>query len=187
MTRNEPGRGQGTRSPTSSSWSSRPAPPTNPLVERLAEEMAQRWQKGEQPLTEEYLALYPELGNQPTAAVELIYEELCLRQEAGQEVNAAEVLRRFPHWRQQLQVVLDCHQLLGAEPGAPRFPAVEEALGDFRLLAELGRGGQGRVFLARQISLADRLVVLKLIPRGSREHLSLARLAIRHQRRHVAG
>ena len=65
----------------------------------------------------------------------------------------------------------------GACPGAPPpSRTVGEVLGGFRLLAELGRGASGRIFLASQPSLADRPVVLKVTPRGQEEHLSLARL-----------
>ena len=56
------------------------------------------------------------------------------------------------------------------------FPRVGRLLAGFRLLAELGRGAAGRVFLAAQPSLGDRPVVLKVTPRGREEHLSLARL-----------
>jgi serine/threonine protein kinase/Tfp pilus assembly protein PilF len=63
---------------------------------------------------------------------------------------------------------------------APQFPTIGETLGDFRLLAELGRGAQGRVFLAAQLSLADRPVVLKLSPCTGGEHLALARLQHTH-------
>src|SRR5205814_3377830 len=45
---------------------------------------------------------------------------------------------------------------------------------------ELGRGALGRVFLASQLSLGDRPVVLKLTPGEAREHLSLARLQHTH-------
>src|SRR5262249_12782777 len=45
---------------------------------------------------------------------------------------------------------------------------------------ELGRGRQGRVFLATQPALADRPVILKLTPRDDREHSSLARLQHTH-------
>jgi serine/threonine protein kinase/tetratricopeptide (TPR) repeat protein len=149
------------------------------LVERLVEEMARRWERGERPLTEEYLARYPELRARPEAAAELIYEEVCLRQRFAAGADATDVLGRFPQWRHQLRMLLDCHHLL--ESGAaPPFPAAGETLGDFQLLAELGRGAQGRVFLATQPSLAGRPVVLKLVPRGSGEHLSLARLQHTH-------
>ena len=39
------------------------------------------------------------------AAVRLIYEEVCQRQELGQEVPAAELHARFPHWRRELDLL----------------------------------------------------------------------------------
>ena len=65
-------------------------------------------------------------------------------------------------------------------PMPPHFPAVGETVGDFRLLASLGRGVRGAVFLADQPSLANRHVVLKITPRDGREHLSLAQLRHPH-------
>src|SRR5260370_1133801 len=63
---------------------------------------------------------------------------------------------------------------------APTFPDVGELLGEFRLLAELGRGGRGRVFVASQSSLADRALVLKVTPCDGQEQLALARLQHTH-------
>jgi tetratricopeptide (TPR) repeat protein len=146
------------------------------LAERLAEDMARRWREGERPRAEDYLALHPELGGRPEAALELIYEEISLRQESGEEAAATDLVRRFPQWRRQVQALLECHHLLAQRTGPPLFPSAEEVLGDFCLLAELGRGAHGRVFLATQPALADRPVVLKLGPRCGGEHLSLARL-----------
>jgi serine/threonine protein kinase/tetratricopeptide (TPR) repeat protein len=146
------------------------------LAERLAEEMAARWRRGERPLAEEYLTRHPELRAEPEAAIDLIHEEICLREEHGLPAPSPEILRRFPQWRSELEILLGCHRLLEAVPGAPTFPAVGETLGDFRLLAELGRGARGRVFLAVQAPLADRPVVLKVTPCGGGEHLTLARL-----------
>jgi serine/threonine protein kinase/tetratricopeptide (TPR) repeat protein len=62
----------------------------------------------------------------------------------------------------------------------PIFPEAGDSFGDFQLLAELGRGGQGCVFLATQRFLADRPVVLKISACDGGEHLSLARLQHTH-------
>src|SRR5262245_23038733 len=139
------------------------APGPDTLAERLTEDMRQRWGAGERPRTEDYLARCPELRDYPEAVAELIYEEVCLRKEHGETGVSSEVLRRFPQWADPLRILLDCHRALEIDRG-PAFPEPGERLGDFHLLAELGRGSQARVFLATQPTLADRPVVLKLIP-----------------------
>jgi serine/threonine protein kinase/Flp pilus assembly protein TadD len=150
------------------------------VVERLAAEMAAAWRRGERPPAEIFLDRHPELRDHPEEAVRLVYEEVCLRQEGGQEVAADELLRRFPRWADELAVLLDCHRLMQSCLAPPAFPEVGAALGDFQLQAELGRGGHGRVYLAAQTGLADRPVVLKVTPRRANEHLSLARLQHTH-------
>lgn len=62
----------------------------------------------------------------------------------------------------------------------PPFPSVGDTVGEYRLLAALGRGVRGAVFLADQPSLANRPVVLKITARDGREHLSLAQLRHPH-------
>jgi serine/threonine protein kinase/Tfp pilus assembly protein PilF len=150
------------------------------VVAQVILEMRQRWQQGECPPAELILAQYPVLALQPETAIDLIYEEVCLRQDAGLIVDEADVLRRFPQWRTQLEVLLRCDRILTARSVGPSFPAVGDTVGDFRLVAELGRGTHGRVFLATQPSLGDRPVVLKVTPRDGSEHLSLARLQHTH-------
>src|SRR5262245_41542385 len=151
------------------------------LAARLAEEMVAAWQDGRCPPAEAFLARHPELAAAPDAAVRLIYEELCLREERGEEIDAAHVLARFPQWRTQLEVLLDCNSLLQrAEAGAAAFPEVGETFEGLRLGRELGRGAQGRVFLAADQGLGGRPVVLKVTSCDGNEHLSLARLQHTH-------
>ncbi len=170
------------------------------LVAKLAGEMASRWRTGESPLAEEFLSRHPELWNQPNDALRLIYEEICLRQERGQDKASMEVTQRFPQWQQRLEDIL-CHPVgaMLSPPGRPGdvgalagggesmpppwrsvFTAAGDFLGGFRLLEELGHGIRGRVFLAAEPALADRPVVLKITPCDGREHLSLARLQHTH-------
>jgi eukaryotic-like serine/threonine-protein kinase len=147
---------------------------------RLVEEFTAAWARGERPPAEVFLDRHSGLTTQPDAAIRLIYEEICLRQGEGQEVSLSELVRRFPQWQTELEVVLDCDRLLGAVPGPPTFPEAGQTLGDFLLLAELGRGARGRCFLAAQPSLSYRQVVLKVTSDDHVEHLSLARLQHTH-------
>jgi eukaryotic-like serine/threonine-protein kinase len=150
------------------------------LVDRLVAEMTAAWRQGDRRSVESYLDRHPEVRDHPEEAIRLVYEEVCLRQEFGPEVAADELARRFPQWADELAVLLDCHRLMQTRQSPPAFPGVGESLGDFRIVAELGRGGHGRVFLASQPALADRPVVLKVTPSRAREHLSLARLQHTH-------
>src|SRR5262245_5412113 len=141
------------------------------LAGKLADEMAAAWRRGERPPVEQYLDRLPELWQNRDAAFRVICEEVCLRYEFGLPADPRDFLRRFPQWHTELLTFLDCHRLLQGD----RSNATE-ALKDFELLAELGKGAQGQVYLAKQRSLGDRPVVLKISPCHGREHLSLARL-----------
>ena len=146
-------------------------------VDSLVEAMAEDWKRGVRTTAEEVMAGNPGLDDE--AAIRLIYEETCLRRESGQEVATSEVVRRFPRGRAELEILLRCDRLM--RPPVPiAFPEVGDRLGDFDLLGELGRGASGRTFLASQPALADRPVVLKLMPGHLDEHLSLAGLQHTH-------
>jgi serine/threonine protein kinase/Tfp pilus assembly protein PilF len=155
----------------------------DPILEeatRLADALAANWRRGLCCRAEEVLAEHPALLDHPRAAVRLIYEEVLQRQERGQELSLTELCSRFPQWEEELAVVLDFHRVLGLVSRCPRYPEVGEALGEFHILAELGRGGMGRVYLAKQDFLAGRFTIVKVTPGGNQEHLKLARLQHTH-------
>lgn len=146
-------------------------------LDQQIEAMAAAWERGQPMPAEDILRRYPALADQ--AAVRLVYEEVCLRRESGETVPTLEIMARFPQLKADLERLLQCDRLMRPRESA-QFPEAGETLGDFDLLAELGRGTSGRTFLAAQPSLADRPVVLKVTRRELREHLSLARLQHTH-------
>jgi tetratricopeptide (TPR) repeat protein len=149
-------------------------------IDQLVIEMAAAWSGGQRPLAEEYLNRCPELWQQTDLALRLVYEEICLRKELGEPDADTLVAARFPQWSQSLRRLIECHRLLESAPRRAVSVGVGEAVGGFRLLAELGRGAVGGVYLAEQSALSDRPVVLKITPLVGQEHLLLARLQHTH-------
>ena len=166
----EPGGGS-----TTHEWGQRHG---NGVLTRQVAAMAAAWGRGETMTAADVLARFPELDTE--SAIQLIYEEVCLRRESGQQVDTAEVVQRYPRWEEELRALFDCDRLIGNAGTAATFPDLGEILGPFRLLAELGRGACGRTFLAADPGLADRLVVVKVTPAEHEEHLALARLRHTH-------
>ena len=86
--------------------------------------MASAWARGECITAQELLARHSEIDDE--AAIRLIYEEVCLRRESGQDVATTEVLNRFPRWKDDLEILLGCDRVLRPFlPGVPvsRAPA----------------------------------------------------------------
>ncbi|MEX2114940.1 MAG: protein kinase [Pirellulales bacterium] len=146
----------------------------------VLQEMARDWEAGDRTGAEAWLQRYPHLAEHAEAAVRIVYEEVCLREERGETVDSAEMQRRFPQWAEALRMLLDCHQFVQEELPSPSFPSEGERLGELQLVRRLGSGALGQVFLATQSSLSDRPLVVKLTPRTGDEHLSLARLQHTH-------
>lgn len=87
----------------------------------------------------------------------------------GIAVDRARWLGEHPEHAERLAECLDAAELFGAaESGGfdlPADPVLPESIGDFQILRELGRGGMGVVYEAREKSL-DRIVALKVMRFG---------------------
>ncbi len=96
------------------------------LLNRLADEFAERYRRGERPSLQEYVDRYPDLADE-------IREYFAALAEVEQvKENRREVEEPPPH--------------------GPLPPL--ERLGDCRIIREIGHGGMGVVYEAEQVSLA---------------------------------
>src|SRR5262249_30136991 len=123
---------------------------------------------------ESYLERYPELAGNDAALVGLIAAEFELRRRGAPDVNVDEYLRRFPRLGPELSALLPHVSAVEDEkrespptrPDARRTSqAAPPRTADYEILGELGRGGMGVLFKARQVSL-NRIVALKMISSG---------------------
>lgn len=160
-----------------------PTPPTNQAV---LDDFTDRWERGEIPSSEAYLALLGPVA--PRLAVEVVYREYCLAERDGRPQNETEFLARFPQYRESLQTLLAMHrhctlsEVQGwIEPDEDSILPVEgDEIGPYILRRELGRGAFARVFLAEQADLEFRQVVVKLATRLTREPWLMARVRHAH-------
>lgn len=139
-----------------------------------------RWQAGEWDSADDVLQAYPELGQNKASLLEVAYEEYVRASERGQKIDVARLCDRFRVCRTSLWRRIEVDRLLGQQPGLRRLPedrpAKNERFLDYLLLDKLGEGAMGRVFLAEEVNVSGRHVVLKITAVQTCEADVLARL-----------
>jgi WD40 repeat protein/tetratricopeptide (TPR) repeat protein len=115
------------------------------LLDRLAEEFADRYRRGERPSLSEYIERYPHLAD--------------------------DIRGFFPALVRVEQVEEICQE--GHETAAEPLPVSQ--VGDYRIIREIGHGGMGVVYEAEQISLGRRVALKVLPWQVAKDRTTLER------------
>jgi tRNA A-37 threonylcarbamoyl transferase component Bud32/tetratricopeptide (TPR) repeat protein len=180
----------------------------------IFDEQRARWQAGERPTIAQFLERHPDLREDAEAILDLIYHEFVIRRSIGESPDPADYLRRFPAWSEALirqfavddamrttarddvgagdsgALTVDCSDPSsgGAFPPGTVAPRLIDG---YDILDELGRGGMGIVYKARERRL-NRLVAIKTIsesafasPAQRRRFLAEAEVIARLRHPHI--
>jgi eukaryotic-like serine/threonine-protein kinase len=159
--------------------------PLDPAFERAARVISdakKRWRNGTKPDTNAVIAEHPDLLRYRSVVLDLAAEEYRYREESGESMSEDEFAGRFPGMERSLCFLLEVRRMIGFGSGmdsdgnAIEWPEVGDDFLGFSLIAELGRGTFGHVFLASEPSLGKRRVALKIAPQGQWEAEILGKL-----------
>ena len=96
----------------------------------------------------------------------------------GDAATLDALCKAHPDLAEHLRALAAANPSISEDIADDEAQSLGKTLGDFRLVAELGRGGMGVVYLARQVSL-DREVAVKVLP----HHLTLQAATVARFRR----
>src|SRR5262249_7813801 len=86
------------------------------LLERLRSEQRECWDRGEHVLAEMYLQQHATLRDSADSALELVYNEVLLREKCGETPHLEEYVQRFPQLAPGLKRLFEVHQVLESGP-----------------------------------------------------------------------
>ena len=154
------------------------------LAALVKADLQYRFDRGERPAAADYFERFSAIQADGEKVLSLVYEEFCQREERGEQPDPEQFCARYAAWTDSLATQLRYHrelsQMTGAAPPPPRYPVPGERFRQFHLTHELGRGGAARVFRARDETLGNREVALKVSADRGSEPSILGRLEHPH-------
>lgn len=156
------------------------------IKRELMQELEQSHKQGKPLPPEAVLARWPTNPADDRDVASLLFDDYCRREHSGEGPSLADYEKRFPSQRDSLvshfrkHGVMRSLRLSASEPAPLAMPLVGDEVFGFRLRHELGAGAFATVFLAEQVDLAGRPVVLKVSSDEGSEPQTLAQLQHTH-------
>ncbi|MCA9138871.1 MAG: protein kinase [Planctomycetales bacterium] len=148
---------------------------TRPAVSRESEnylrllraQIEHRVRAGERWVTRQVLAEHPQFRVDPESVLDLVYSEISVLDDLGAEVDVNVLVRDFPELSSRIRGLLEVHYSLKDGPPDPDDDPSPRGLQNqtnvrLEVLEELGRGGMGIVYRARQLG-TGRIIAVKTI------------------------
>ena len=151
---------------------------TSRQAKHVASELIRQHAKSQEFCARQVLHEHPELWSAKSAVLDLVCEDVSRRVGRGEAFDSRAFAARFPEYRSAVMDHIEVYRALAAALDAtePSWPVEGETFLGFTLLEEIGRGAFSRVFLASEIELGDRPVVLKVCAQADDEARLLGRL-----------
>lgn len=144
---------------------------------RLATEIKNRWRAEEE--SSDAIAVFrnhPSLLRFKSIAIDLAYEDYCLREMRGRSLDLEQFCTGLPAFRSSIRSVIQAHRLISTHPDLlVSWPNPGDQVEGVTVAMEIGRGGFARAYLAFDPN-ASRPCVLKLSPRRGEEGQTLGPL-----------
>jgi eukaryotic-like serine/threonine-protein kinase len=152
------------------------------MATELATDVRAGWRNGQVVDVATALLEHPELRQFKSIVLDLACDEYRIRCQRGEPLSAEEFANNFPSLQRSLCTYIAMQDLLADDldlqmlRSTLSWPEPGTAFLQFELIAEIGRGSFGRVFLAAEPALGNRRVALKVAPDGGEEAVILGRL-----------
>jgi serine/threonine protein kinase len=158
--------------------------PRSDLLEQVLADQRAGWPQGQCILVEEYLARHPGLLEHHEALLDLIYNEIVLREQNGEKPGPDDYASRFPELDSAIRDQFEIHRMFATQRSDPdRTPTFSVGSSSseglrYRVLRPHRKGGLGAVFVALDSELHREVALKQILDHHADDPVSRSRFLV---------